>query len=55
MADLMSATDVGQMAPGGSIVLPQRQNYGFSYISARPQRMRWTDSAMFNQEPLNGA
>ena len=41
MADLMSATDVGQMAPGGSIVLPQRQNYGFSYT-------------MFNQEPLNG-
>src|SRR2546428_426579 len=41
MADLMSATDVGQMAPGGSIVLPQRQNYGFSYI-------------MFSQDPPSG-
>src|SRR6266851_3470840 len=41
MADLMSATHLGQTAPGGSIVLPQRQNYGSSYI-------------MFSHDPLSG-
>src|SRR5258708_38325898 len=28
--------------------------FGCWPLSARPHRMRWTDSAMFNQEPLNG-
>src|SRR6266568_8510999 len=41
MADLMSATHLGQTAPGGSIVLPQRQNYGSSYTK-------------LSHEPLSG-
>jgi len=28
--------------------------FGCWPFSARPQMVRWTDSAMFNQEPLNG-
>src|SRR5438270_9024929 len=43
-------TSDGVLQPGDDF----RRGLRLLPFSARPQMMRWTDSAMFNQEPLNG-